>query len=382
MKTEEYEASPVDPATLCVRQLVLQPTPYCNIDCRYCYLPTRSDRRRMSVETLEATCRFVFESPFVGDQIEIIWHAGEPLVLPIDYYETAFAIIREHIPTHCRACHVIQTNGLLINDAWCDFFKANEVRLGLSIDGPAWLHDQQRVTRFGKGTHDRVMNAVGILKRHRIPFSVIAVLTSESLTHPDEIHDFFENLGARSIGFNIEETEANHDSDTLRSEGVVDAYEAFMRRIETLQKPGSPRIRELDTIRNQLIHRFDDARSTEATPLDIVSVDFQGNVGTFSPELLGGVLDDYGVFHFGNVRTDKLAGVLDNPRFQRVASDIAQGVAMCRESCDHFTLCGGGAPANKWYENGSFASTETLHCVTKIKSNTAILLDRLEQAAS
>ena len=226
------------------------------------------------------------------------------------------------------------------------------------------------------------MNAVRTLQNHRLPFSAIAVLTAESLSYPEEIYHEFENLDVRYVGFNLEETEAGHVSNTLQSAGVITAYTQFMERIYAMEQQGSVRVREFESIRNQLIRQSAESRSVEATPLDIVSVDFEGNVATFSPELLGVETQDYGVFHFGNVATGDLEGLLDNQRFRRVASDIARGVAMCRESCEYFTLCGGGAPANKYYEIGSFATTETRHCATKIKSNTGIVLDRLEQATT
>jgi uncharacterized protein len=374
-------ASQDERVALRIRQLVLQPTPFCNINCKYCYLQTRHDRRRMSVDTLRATCRRVFESPFVGQELEVIWHAGEPLVLPVEYYETAFEVVREHAHPACRVRHSMQTNGLLIDEAWCDFFHDQGVRLGLSIDGPAWLHDRHRTTRSGKGTHDCVMKAVQTLNRHRVPFSVIAVLTLESLEQPDELHAFFESLGTRSVGFNLEETEAGHVSDAFRSERIVDLYIAFMTRILTLERHGSVRIREIESIRRGLLEQTGDLRSTEATPLDIVSVDFEGNFSTFSPELLGVNVGRFGAFRFGNVFTDRLAAMLTDTRFLEAAAEIAHGVAMCRESCEFFTLCGGGAPANKYFENGSFATCETRHCATKIKANTGILLDQLEMIA-
>jgi uncharacterized protein len=332
----------------------------------------------MSVATLRAICRCIFGSAFVGQELEVIWHAGEPLVLPVGYYETAFEVVREGSLPSCRVQHSIQTNGLLIDDAWCDLFLAHQVRLGLSIDGPAWLHDRHRISRSGKGTHERVTESVLTLQRRRVPFSVIAVLTRESLRHPDELYTYFNRLGVRSLGFNLEETEAGHVSDTLQSLGIVNAYADFMSRIFTLQQEGSMRIREFESIRSGLVHPSGVAGSTEATPLDIVSVDFQGNMATFSPELLGVELPGYGAFRFGNVATVDLAGLLADERFRRAATDIAGGVAMCRESCDYFTLCGGGAPANKFFENGSFATTETRHCATRIKANAGIVLDHLE----
>ncbi len=107
------------------------------------------------------------------------------------------------MPSSVRFLTSIQTNGLLIDDRWCDFFSDHRVRLGLGIDGPARLHDRQRVTRAGKGTHRLVMEAVRTLNRRDVPFRVIAVLTAEALRRTDEKFAFLEDLGALSVGFNL-----------------------------------------------------------------------------------------------------------------------------------------------------------------------------------
>ena len=88
----------VDIATPRLRLLVLQPTPFCNIDCSYCYLSSRTSAARMSLETLDSACRRVFESPLLDRQLEVAWHGGEPLTVPLAWYEKAFALVEERRP--------------------------------------------------------------------------------------------------------------------------------------------------------------------------------------------------------------------------------------------------------------------------------------------
>ena len=85
-----------------IQTIVLQPTPFCNIRCKYCYLPTRDDTSVMDIETVVASFQKVFDSPYAGSQITVIWHAGEPLVLPVSYYESAFRAIEELRPSSDR----------------------------------------------------------------------------------------------------------------------------------------------------------------------------------------------------------------------------------------------------------------------------------------
>ena len=133
--------------------LVLQPTPFCNLDCSYCYLPDRDSKHRMSEATLNRVFQFVFSSGIVQQGFTVVWHAGEPMVLPVAYYERATEIAGAYNPGGLRVGHSFQTNGVLIDDAWCEFFKAHNVNVGVSVDGPAFLHDRNRKTRKGGGTH-------------------------------------------------------------------------------------------------------------------------------------------------------------------------------------------------------------------------------------
>jgi uncharacterized protein len=106
----------------------------------------------MTLGTLQRIFSDVFSSGWVGDSLDIIWHAGEPLVLPIAYYEKAFRAIERLTPARTNVHHSFQTNGTLINDDYCRFFKANAARVGVSIDGPQEIHNTNRTTRSGKGT--------------------------------------------------------------------------------------------------------------------------------------------------------------------------------------------------------------------------------------
>jgi uncharacterized protein len=108
-------------------------------------------------------------------------------------------------------------------------------------------------------------------------------------------------------------------------------------------------------------------------------MDCAGNISTFSPELLGLKNPDYGDFLLGNINRDRLVDLPQRANFARMLKDIEAGVAMCREGCEYFSVCGGGEPVNKLAENGTFASTETTYCrMTKMRA-TDLVLDALER---
>src|SRR5258708_15580232 len=159
-----------------IQLLVVQPTPFCNIDCRYCYLPDRTNKAVVAEATLANLCSQVFASGWVRDGVTIVWHAGEPMVLPIDFYRRAFRLIDGLKPTDLAVAHSFQTNGTLIDDAWCEFFAAEQISVGVSVDGPQPLHDINRRTRSGRGTFERTIAGIRRLRRHGAPFPVISGL--------------------------------------------------------------------------------------------------------------------------------------------------------------------------------------------------------------
>jgi len=103
--------------------VVVQPTPFCNINCNYCYLPDRKNKATMSQEVLQALFEKVFASGWACNQLTVIWHAGEPLVMPVSYYEEAFNLIESLRPQDIQVRHSFQTNGTLLSRSWCDLFK-------------------------------------------------------------------------------------------------------------------------------------------------------------------------------------------------------------------------------------------------------------------
>jgi uncharacterized protein len=182
--------------------LVLQASPFCNVNCDYCYLPNRTSTRRMSMQVLESAIENTYASDLIRGELTVIWHAGEPLAVPTRWYEEAFGVISRAAPAGANIVHSIQSNGTLLNQAWCDFIKRHDVRMGLSIDGPAFLHDSHRKSRRGEGTHEAAMRGLRLLKDNNIPFHVIAVITGDALDHASRFM-ISSSLRASSVSASI-----------------------------------------------------------------------------------------------------------------------------------------------------------------------------------
>jgi uncharacterized protein len=368
-----------------VQLVVLQPSPFCNIDCKYCYLPDRSALHRMSPEVLEKVCSFLFAQPArLAQPLVIAWHAGEPLTVPLAFYERAFTLLAKMAPPGFQVEHWFQTNATLIQQEWCDFFDRWNVRVGISIDGPKWIHDKNRVDRQGKPTHDRVLRGIQYLQARNIQFSTITVLPEMALDYPDDIWNFFRDLGVTSLAFNLEDVEGENHASSLSAQTAPARVEAFFRRLLELRDHENPnvQIRELDCFLSGIPDWRREFRRMENVAPCVINIAWNGDVSTFSPELMGMKHNYYGDFVFGNVATTTLDQLLADAKFLFVAKDIEAGVAKCRESCDYFCLCGGGTPSTKLFENGTFKSAETLACKLHIKSIGNVVLDFLEHKHS
>jgi uncharacterized protein len=105
------------------RLLILQPTPFCNINCDYCYLPNRNSTMRMDIKIVRRAAERLRDDGLVGEELTVAWHAGEPLAMPLSFYKEAIKVFQDVLGSACNVSHSIQTNATLINDAWCEFFK-------------------------------------------------------------------------------------------------------------------------------------------------------------------------------------------------------------------------------------------------------------------
>ncbi len=364
--------------------LVIQPTPFCNINCSYCYLPDRQNTRRMSPRTLEFAFDWVFASGLVRQPFTLLWHAGEPLVLPPAFYDGAAELLARHDPDGALVTHSFQTNGTLIDADWCELICRRNFHVGVSVDGPAFLHDRCRRTRQGTGTHDRVLRGMRCLREHGIPLRTITVLTADALAYPDELFDFYRDHGVEEVAFNVEEIEGPHTTSSLLGQRTEERFRRFLSRFLDLALEADPplRVREFECSVGAVLGRRLAAgdRVQESRPFAIVNVGCGGDFSTWSPELLGLSSPRHGPFALGNVATDSLPAILSSARFLALDGEIARGIEMCRQECRYFGFCGGGPPGNKFFENGTFASTETLFCRLHKKACLDVALDKLERA--
>ena len=364
--------------------LVLQPTPLCNLDCGYCYLPNRRSRAKMTSEVLEAAAQRVAESPFLRAELTVVWHAGEPLVLAPAWYEDAFERLEQKLGSRTHLTHAFQTNGTRIDERWLPLLQRSDVRIGVSYDGPAFLHDRNRKRLDGAGSHAAVRRGMALLQSVGIPFHCIAVVTAETLQYPDAFFQDMCSTGAYEVGLNFEEREGLNSTSSLDSAHLADVRSFFARLLHLPRAtPGAPRLREADTLSALLmLPRPPRGGTQENESFRILSVGHDGSFSTWSPELLEH-RDPAGTgYILGNVLTTSLAEAARSEHFRTLERAIVRGRERCAATCAHYAICGGGSPSNKASELGRLDGTETAHCRVARKALAEVVLAALERDLS
>lgn len=196
---------------------------HCNLACKYCYyleknkLYPTAQRHLMSDEMLEQFTREYIEAQTMN-QVLFTWHGGEPLLRSIDFYRKALSLQQKYAGGR-RIDNVIQTNGTLLTDEWCEFFAQNHWLVGISIDGPQPDHDHYRLTAAGKPSWKKVIQGIKLLKKHGVEWNAMAVVNAYNVNHPLEFYRFFKENGCQFLQFTpiVERLTRHEDGRTLAS---------------------------------------------------------------------------------------------------------------------------------------------------------------------
>jgi uncharacterized protein len=171
--------------------------PRCNLSCRYCFYLRKKElypgsRFRMSDEVLEEYSRQTIEAHCIPE-VTFAWQGGEPTLLGQDFFEKAMLFQKKYCKPGMVIHNTIQTNGILLDDAWCEFFRTNRFLVGISIDGPRELHDACRTDAAGKGTFDRVIQGLSLLKKYKVDFNILCTINAVNGNRPLEVYKFFRD---------------------------------------------------------------------------------------------------------------------------------------------------------------------------------------------
>jgi uncharacterized protein len=197
----------------------------CNLDCSYCFFLDKEElypnsNFRMSDEILETYIRQLIES-HKTPEVTVAWQGGEPTLMGLDFFKKAIAYQEKYRRPGMTFENTLQTNGTLLNDEWCEFFKANNYLIGLSLDGPRELHDANRVDKVGRPTFDRVMKGLRLLQKHGVEYNILTTVNRVNSQYPLEVYRFLRDEVKTSwIQFIPVVERINEDGKTLYQKGT------------------------------------------------------------------------------------------------------------------------------------------------------------------
>ncbi len=290
----------------------------CNLNCSYCFFLAKRDlypqsEFRMTDEVLESYVEQYLTAQHAS-HATIAWQGGEPTLMGLDFYQRSITCEQQYAPPDMTVEHTIQTNGTLLDEEWCVFFRKHNYLVGLSLDGPRELHDACRVDKAGRPTFDRVMRAARLLQKHDVPFNVLCAVNAVNAEYPLELYRFFrDDIGAEFIQF-IPIVEQDSDIDFQGN--------AVTERSVTAQQWGHFLITIFDEwvtrdVARMYVQHFDAALAAWAGEPPAVCV-FAPTCGTALVLEHNG--DLYSCDHFVEPR-HLLGNILETPLSKLVASD-------------------------------------------------------------
>jgi uncharacterized protein len=350
-----------------VSMLRMQPTPRCNLNCSYCYIPANVRRRSelMAPEVLETTLRRLVDEDLLEERLSISWHGAEPLAAGLDWYRDAAGRIERILGGKCAVRHIFQSNGVLVNEDWCRFFVEIGAQVGLSIDGDE-KQNAARVNWAGRPSHAAVTRGANLLNRFGLQWTVLSVVTWDVMQDPDAFIAFVRSTGCSALGFKVEETNVANHSALNGHRAVERAYGEFVRSLwSAFPEDGPIRVREFDDYRSMREEPGIQAVPVTLIPFRNLTVGVNGDFTIFSGELLFREDDAY---VFGNVMDGPLLDCLQTDKFFRISDEMLRGARRCAANCPNYSECGSFFVSQKLAETGSFDAEETLACRLEIKT--------------
>lgn len=335
---------------------------HCNMACDYCYYLEKSKlydnvpRHIMSEELLERFTQEYIEAQ-TTPEVLFTWHGGEPMARPLAFYKKAIALQRRYAKGRAIT-NVIQTNGSLITDEWCEFLKANNWLVGVSIDGPQEFHDRYRHAQSGKPTWKNVMQGIRLLKKHGVEWNAMAVVNDYNANHPIDFYQFFKEYGSAFLQFTpiVERISPHADGRHLAS--LQDGSEARTAPFSVTPRQWGHFLRAIfkEWVRNDVGTTF--VQLFDATLANWVGA--QPGVCVYAKECgHAGVMefngDVYSCDHFvfpeyklGNIRRQTIAEMLYGEKQSRFSMLKHQSLPRQCKECRFEFACHGECPKNRF----------------------------------
>ena len=332
----------------------------CNLNCRYCFYKgingqPRQAKQRMTDEVLERLVRDYLKLRFPVSGFA--WQGGEPTLMGLDFYEKAINLQKKYGVTGQQVSNSLQTNAVLLDDQWCRFLHDNNFLIGISIDGPKEFHDYYRINHIGKGSFDKVVNAMQTCKKHRVEFNVLILLNNKNIEHPDELFDFFIENGIRYLQF-IPCVEPDPAAGRIADFSITpQQYGQFMCRIFDRwceYGPTKLSIRDFDSILAHCLGGGHTVCTFDRQCSQYIVIEHNGDA--FCCDFF--VEPKWRLGNIFEMPIEKLAGSSKKQEFSRTKQNLCNRCLVCR----HLALCRGGCMKDRLVLDNNDFGRESYFC--------------------
>ncbi|BDD09014.1 anaerobic sulfatase-maturating enzyme [Fulvitalea axinellae] len=347
--------------------------PVCNLACTYCYYLEKENiyenkkstpsRFKMSDRVLEAYIRdYIKSQPTENPRVVFAWQGGEATLLGLEFFERAVKFQQKYADGR-RMENTIQTNGMFIDGKWAKFLKKHDFLVGISIDGPKDIHDRYRVNKGGKGTWDRVMESVRALRKHKVRFNTLTVVSSLTAEHPLRVYRFLKSTGSEWFQFlPIQERKALDKNEKLSL--VANDYKGETEVTEESVRPeqwgkflttifdewvrkdvGKIFVKEFDTALEAWCGYMPSSCIHSKSCGDGLVMEHNGDVFSCDHYV-------YPKFKLGNIMDKPLLDMANSPEQKKFGNDKYDTLSEKCRKCKYLTACYGECPKHR------FAKTE------------------------
>jgi len=322
----------------------------CNLACNYCYyldknqLFPESGIQRMPDDILEIYITQHIQTS-TEQTIFFSWHGGEPTLAGLNYFHRIVELQQKHLPENRFVLNGIQTNGTLLDEAWCQFLKKEKFIVGISIDGPEQFHSANRFRKDGKSIFNEVIRGYQLLKAHKIPSEILCVVNAQNVNHPLKVYRFFKSLNAEFLTFIplVERLSPDNDRVSQRSVSAKGFGEFLVAVFEEWKANDIGRIK---------IQIFEEALRT-AFGLEHSLCIFKPICGRAPVVEHNG--DFYSCDHFvnpahfvGNIQEKSLAGLLESPNQKAFGEAKLNSLPEYCLKCEVLSMCNGACPKDRF----------------------------------
>jgi uncharacterized protein len=346
--------------------------PICNLDCKYCFylekekLYPGEKSWRMSDEVLaEYVRQYIRSQP--AQEVYFAWQGGEPTLLGVDFFRKAVAL-QTKFSCGKTISNAIQTNGTLLDDQWCEFLAANQFLVGLSIDGPAELHDKYRVDKQQQPTFEAVLRGLECLQKHKVEFNTLTVVNRENSQQPLQVYRFLKSIGSRFLQFiPLVERAAPLKMKTAGYDFASPPLPGEKNNVSTV----TPWSVQAEQYGNFLCAIFDEwvRRDVGKTFVQLFDVALGNWMGLGSSlcvfaEKCGAALaieyngDLYSCDHYvyprhklGNVLNDSLGAMVNSPQQIKFGNDKSDSLPKFCRNCEVRFACNGECPKHRFIQS-------------------------------